>query len=60
MDTPKFYLSTSGGKWRVIYSGLPLCADCDRETAESVASKFTKEKLADFVWNGDIGDFVPF
>jgi hypothetical protein len=57
---PRLYLSTSNGKWRAIYRESPLCADCDRATAESVARKCQKEELADVVWNGDIGEFVPF
>lgn len=60
MNIPRLYLSTSNGKWRAIYRGLPLCADTDRATAESVVKEFPKETLADVVWDGDLGEFVPF
>jgi hypothetical protein len=51
------YLSFSGSKWRVIYQGLPLCADkATRTEAEQVAAQM-KVKLSDTYWNGDTGEY---
>jgi hypothetical protein len=51
------YLSFSGNKWRVIYQGLPLCADKSTRTeAETVAAQM-KVKLSDTYWNGDTGEY---
>lgn len=50
---PSAYLSTSRGLWRVIYQGLPLCADTTRERAEACARQF-RLALAPRLWNGDV------
>jgi len=51
------YLSYSSNKWRVIYQGLPLCADkATRTEAEQVAAQM-KVKLSPQVWHGDIGEY---
>jgi hypothetical protein len=51
------YLSFSGNKWRVIYQGLPLCADkATRTEAETVAAQM-RVKLSDTYWNGDTGEY---
>lgn len=51
------YLSYSNNKWRVIYQGLPLCADKATRTEAEAAAKQMKVKLSDTYWNGDIGEF---
>jgi hypothetical protein len=49
------YLSFSGNKWRVIYQGLPLCADKSTRTeAETVAAQM-QVKLSPEFWDGDKG-----
>ena len=61
--TPRLYLSTSGGKWRVILDGMPLCADQD--TVDNPQAIYDKT-LAQMhwtdngkvpVWEGDFGQF---
>lgn len=53
---PECYLSTSGGMWRLIYQGMPICADTpDRTRAESCARQMKVKPAA--VWNGDKGQF---
>jgi hypothetical protein len=53
------YLSYSSNKWRVIYQGLPLCADkATRAEAEAAAAQM-KVKLSDTFWNGDTGEYFP-
>jgi hypothetical protein len=53
------YLSFSGNKWRVIYQGLPLCADkATRTEAEQIAAQM-KVKLSAEFWDGDKGDYFP-
>jgi hypothetical protein len=56
--TPDCYLSTSGGKWRLIYQGLPLCADGSKERAENVARHYKFDPAALETWNGDAGKWV--
>jgi len=47
------YLSNTNGMWRLIWKGIPLCADTpDRARAEAVAIKY-KIKLPAVVWNGE-------
>ena len=51
------YLSYSSNKWRVIYQGLPLCADkATRTEAEQVAAQMNV-KLSETYWNGDTGEY---
>jgi hypothetical protein len=58
METPETYLSTSGGAWRVIHQGVPLCADTpERERAEACARHYKLTPAA--IWNGDRGEFQP-
>ena len=57
MEMHKVYLSTSGGKYRVISQGAPISADkSTREDALSVAARFRLE-VSPRVWNGDAGRF---
>ncbi len=64
MTEPKTYLSYSGGKWRVIHLGLPLCADqLSREEAMKAISRYRdapglKLDATAAVWNGDRGEWV--
>jgi hypothetical protein len=51
------YLSFSGNKWRVIYQGLPLCADKATRTEAEAAAAQMKVKLSDTFWNGDTGEY---
>ncbi len=57
MITPKVYLSTSNGAWRLICQGSPLCADTSRELAESVARHYGEKPESLPIWNGDLGRF---
>lgn len=53
---PDTYLSTSGGMWRVIHKGLPICADTpDRSRAELAAKAYSLVPTA--LWNGDASRF---
>jgi hypothetical protein len=53
------YLSYSSEKWRVIYHGMPLCADkATRAEAEAAAAQ-VKAKLSDTYWDGDKGEYFP-
>ena len=55
-ETPKCYLSTSDGRWRVISGGLQVCADKpsrDEAMATARALKLTPTAL----WDGDAGVF---
>lgn len=57
--TPTAYLSTSGGKFRVISQGLPICAD-KASLAEALdAAGQVGVKVSRHVWNGDAGKFEP-
>jgi len=56
MNTPKCYLSTSHGQWRVILQEMPLCADTTKENAIKCAQTF-KVDLAAVYWDGEAGDF---
>jgi hypothetical protein len=58
MDTPKCYLSTSRGDWRVILQEMPLCADTTKQKAIECAKTFRVE-LAPVYWDGEAGDFKP-
>ena len=51
------YLSYSSNKWRVIYQGLPLCADKATRTEAEAAAAQMKIKLSDTYWNGDTGKY---
>lgn len=55
-ETPKCYLSTSGGRWRVISGGLQVCADKpSRDEAMAAARGMRLTPAA--VWDGDAGAF---
>ena len=64
VKSPDFYLSTSGGKWRVIYKEMPMCADTDKETAYTFARKVIERdvklcRLAAIpLWDGEAGKFT--
>lgn len=52
---PKYYLSTSEGKWRVVFQGSPICPDTDEEGARR-AAKFVGIDLSHgMIWDGDRG-----
>ena len=52
---PKYYLSTSEGKWRLIHGGVPICPDTDEESARR-AARFTGCDLTHgWIWDGDRG-----
>ena len=56
---PKEYLSFSGGKFRVIVQGLPICADKATEAEALAAAAAYKIDLKwKPVWNGDRGEWV--
>ena len=55
--TPRTYLSTSGGLWRVIHQGQPLASDrATREEALLASAKFLVTPTA--LWDGDKGAFL--
>ena len=62
-NEPSLYLSTSNGKWRTIYQGLPLCKDFDTIDNPFKMYHSTRQQLGwdntnDIpIWNGDIGKF---
>ena len=51
------YLSYSSNKWRVIYQGLPICADKATRTEAEAAAAQMRVKLSPQVWHGDIGKY---
>ena len=58
-NIPHVYLSTSGGEWRLIYCGQPVCADTTRERAYIVALKFGYKNPQFLpIWDGDAGRFT--
>jgi hypothetical protein len=63
IETPKLYLSTSEGKWRCIYQGMPCCKDFDTVDNPFKVYHMTREQLHwdhtnDIpLWNGDLGKF---
>ena len=60
IKTPRCYLSTSRGLWRVIYQEQPICAD--KETAADALAAAKQLKVtadADFFWHGENGQFEP-
>jgi hypothetical protein len=59
---PNLYLSTSDGKWRVIYQGMPLCADTTVGQSLIVYERTLqqlRQPIPKFppVWDGDTGNF---
>lgn len=55
-STPKCYLSTSEGHWRVINQGMPVCKDMpSREQALAAAKQVAVTPTA--LWDGDEGAF---
>lgn len=60
IKTPRCYLSTSRGLWRVIWQELPICAD--KPTAADALAAAKQLKITadpDFFWNGENGQFEP-
>lgn len=57
-STPSQYLSTSEGNWRVIYQGMPICADVPSQDQAMAAARQAKLKI-DMCWYGDEGVFRP-
>lgn len=56
--TPPAYLSTSGGRWRIISQGLPVCSD---QATAAEAMRFAEKyhmKMAPVAWNGDRVEWV--
>jgi hypothetical protein len=58
--TPQVYLSTSDNSWRVIFQGMPLCADTTLERAQHVAIRYGYNPGALPVWDGDAGRFSVY
>ena len=56
-NPPPAYLSTSGGMWRLIYQGMPLCCDQDETGARLCARQFKYDPAALPVWDGAAGKF---
>lgn len=60
IKTPRCYLSTSRGLWRVICQELPICPD--KETAADALAAAKQLKVTadpDFFWHGEAGQFEP-
>jgi hypothetical protein len=56
--TPPAYLSTIGGRWRIISQGLPVCSE---QATAAEAMRFAEKyhmKMAPVAWNGDRGEWV--
>lgn len=51
------YLSFSGGMFRIIVQGLPICKDGPLPFALRAAESM-RVKLQDSAWNGDRGEWV--
>jgi hypothetical protein len=58
MTNASAYLSTTDGKWTVILSGSPACANTTRERAEAVARHFRYDPTTLPIWDGNAGSFV--
>ena len=56
---PKVYLSTSEGTFRVISQGLPISPNKPTAAEALHVAKLYNLKVADVMWNGDRGEFVP-
>ena len=52
------YLSTSGGRWRVISQTLPICDDKATPAAALAAARQLGLELEAAAWNGDEGRWV--
>lgn len=52
------YLSTSGGKWRVISQAMPICADKNTPEEALSAAKTMRLVIEAAAWNGDRGEWV--
>jgi len=60
IKTPRCYLSTSRGLWRVICQEQTICND--KETAAEALAAAKQLKVTadpDFFWNGEAGQFEP-
>ena len=60
IKTPRCYLSTSRGLWRVIWQEQTICAD--KETAAEALAAAKQLKVTadpDFFWHGENGQFEP-
>lgn len=55
---PAAYLSKSGGNWRVVNHGMPVCRDTDEANARAIAARFKLDISHRQVWDGDKGDWV--
>jgi hypothetical protein len=50
---PQAYLSNTNGMWRLIWKGIPICADTpSRQRAEAVAKQYSIP-LPSIIWNGE-------
>ena len=52
------YLSTSGGRWRVISQALPICDDKATPATALAAARQLGLELEAAAWNGDRGEWV--
>ena len=60
INTPRCYLSTSCGLWRVICQEQPICADKPTAAEALAAAKQLKVTAdPDFFWHGENGQFEP-
>ena len=55
---PRTYLSTDGGKYRVIHNGMPLSKDGTKAEALAAAKLHLLLPDGSFMWDGDKGEFV--
>ena len=53
------YLSTSGGRYRVIHQAIPISPDRETASEALLAARHFGLKIADRAWDGDAGHFVP-
>ena len=60
IKTPRCYLSTSRGLWRVICQEQPICNDKPTAADAIAAAKQLKVTAdPDFFWHGENGQFEP-
>jgi len=53
---PPVYMSMSGGFFRVIVQGMPICNDKETEDEALAAARQMKvQPSSQFAWNGDVG-----